>query len=266
MRHVPTALLIHLSTFSLLMLVVVGCTPEDDPIFNTNTTSSAGTMSVGGDEVSDTAGEAGDDLNTEPELVLPSEPIEGCIGPEGVADIGTPRAVMTESCATCEGEPAPDFVLRDLSPTSCGVGRYYGLDAFIGHVTFVVLLRSTCGYCHGQLEKLELMRIELLAAGYELNMVVINEMNTEGTVDLLTNRSQIPVLQDLPEVDAWGALSSEDAEGARIGGDKDDMYIYDESGALWRFLDDDDPAHLLNLSTEEGYAYLKNTLLEALGE
>jgi hypothetical protein len=137
----------------------------------------------------------------------------------------------------------------------------------MGQVTFVVLLRSTCGYCHGQLEKLEQMRFELLAMGYEVQMVVINQIDTEGTIDLLTQRSQIPVLQDVTDVNAWEALSDPEPEGeGRIGGDKDDMYIYDAEGKLWRFLDDDDPEHSLNLGTDEGYTYLKEILIEALSE
>ena len=147
------------------------------------------------------------------------------------------------------------------------MGKYYGLDAFVGQITFVVLLRSTCGYCHGQLEKLEQMRFELLAMGYEIYMVVINQMGTESTIDLLTQRSQIPVLQDVEAVNAWEALSDPNPESERrIGGDKDDMYIYDVEGKLWRFLDDDDPEHSLNLSTDEGYTYLKDILIEALSE
>lgn len=192
-------------------------------------------------------------------------PIDGCIGPlveEGVG-IATP-ADAPEGCVTCEGASAPNFKLLDTSPTSCGVGRHYGLEEFVGKVTFVVLLRSICGYCHAQLERLEQMRFELLGMGLELNMVVINEIGTEANVDLLTQRAQIPVLQDVEAVNAWGALSDGEGEN-RVGGDKDDMYIYDATGKLWRFLDDDNPMHKLNLSTEEGYAYLRGVLLEALG-
>ena len=220
-----------------------------------------GSTGIGADQmdVGDTTGGGG--------ITLPSEPIEGCIGPENIEDLEGTQSAISEECATCEGARAPSFALRDLSPTSCGVGKYYGLDAFAGRVTFVVLLRSTCGYCHGQLEQLEQMRFELLALGYEIQMVVINQMDTQETVDLLTQRAQIPVLQDVEEVNAWEALSDPKPEGeGRIGGDKDDMYIYNAEGELWRFLDDDDPEHSLNLSTDEGYMYLKNILIEALSE
>ena len=53
---------------------------------------------------------------------------------------------------------------------------------------------------------------------------------------------------------------------SKIGGDKDDMYIYDRQGHLWRFLDDDDPVHKLTLSNDEGYNYLKDILITAINE
>ena len=203
------------------------------------------------------------------QILEPPMLADGCIGPRVEEGLGMLQAAENDiDCATCTDAAMPNFVLQDLSPTSCGYGRYYSLEAFIGQVTFVVLLRSTCGYCHAQLEKLEQLRFELMAAGYELNMVVINEVGTERTVDLLSDRSQIAILQDMPEVMAWEALSivDENSPTGRIGGDKDDMYIYSAEGKLWQFLDDDDPAHSLNLSTEEGYLYLKTQLIEALSE
>ena len=206
---------------------------------------------------------AGADESTTQVTPLP-EPIDGCNGvivdDKGVVSAAEPVA----DCVTCPGAAPPSFTIQDLNPTSCGYRRAYGLDEFSGKVTFVVLLRSTCGYCHAQLEKLEQMRFELLALGHELQLVVINQRGTEGTVDLLTERTQAPILQDLESVSAWESLADEDAESSTglKGGDKDDMYIYGIDGRLVRFLDDDDPDHSLNLSTEEGYEYLKTALLE----
>ena len=175
-------------------------------------------------------------------------------------------------CVTCVGATAPNYILRDLSPTSCGPGRYYDLSAFQGKVTLVVLLRSTCGYCQAQLSKLEEMRFELLTEGHEIWLVVINQVNTGDQIASLTSRSNAPMFQDVIEVNAWGAMSdliiTQDIEGndvqRRIGGDKDDMYIYDETGQLARFLDDDDQTYPLNLNTDQGYANLKTALLGVL--
>lgn len=194
-------------------------------------------------------------------------PIEGCVGPKNITDHGLNQSVSeTDECTTCVGASAPNFKLLDVNPTSCGIGQYYGLEAFEGKVTFVVLLRSTCGYCMAQLEKLEQMRYEFLAMGLELHMVVINERGTQAQVNNLTERAQIPIWQDVEEVMAWESLSSPDPDNdvARVGGDKDDMYIYDRQGNLWRFLDDDDLEHKLNLSDEEGYNYLKEALVDAI--
>jgi hypothetical protein len=179
------------------------------------------------------------------------------------------NAAVTQApeCAICPMSTAPNFILQDLNPSSCGIGQFYGLDAFQGKVTFIVLLRSTCGYCHGQLEKLEQMRFELLLAGHDLHMLVINEKGTGEYINLLTMRTQIPILQDVSSVDAWRALShSEIIDGnLRItGGDKDDMYIYNPDGTLYRFLDDANTEFSLNLSTDIGYQNLKGALIEAL--
>ena len=51
----------------------------------------------------------------------------------------------------------------------------------------------------------------------------------------------------------------------RVGGDKDDMYIYGTEGTLARFLDDDDREFSLNLSTDEGYLNLKNAIRGVMG-
>ena len=228
--------------------------------------------SVGGDVAGESIGGdvAGESIGGDP---LPTEPIEGCVGPMVASDHMMPIASSpTDRCVTCEGAPTPDFILRDLNPASCGVGQYYGLDAFQGDVTLVVLLRSTCSYCQGQLTKLEELRFELLAAGHRFWLVIINQSNTGEQVSLLTERSASSILQDVPEVNAWLALSdltmSTDAEGnpieMRVGGDKDDMYIYDSSGNLARFLDDDNREVSTNLSTEEGYSNLRSALLEVL--
>ena len=205
---------------------------------------------------------------------LPTEPVEGCVGPMVSSDELAPRAHSNDqTCVTCTGAEPPNFNLRDLNPGSCGVSQYYGISQFQAEVTLVVLLRSSCGYCQAQLSKLEQMRFELLAEGHILWVVVINEINTEGNLQALTDRSMSAVLQDVTEVDAWSALSDltvvEEEDGTmtegRVGGDKDDMYIYGTDGRLARFLDDDDREFSLNLSTDEGYMNLKGAILEVIG-
>ena len=204
---------------------------------------------------------------------LPDEPIEGCVGPvvESVAETEVP-ANNSQDCVTCIGANPPNFILRDLNPSSCGVGQYYGIEEFQGQVTLVVLLRSTCGYCQAQLTKLEQMRFELLAQGHVLWISVINEINTEGNLEAFTTRSMSSILQDVAEVNAWAEMSDitmvDSGDGTlvenRVGGDKDDIYIYNSEGTLARFLDDDDRDFSLNLSTDEGYMNLMGVILEVL--
>ena len=206
---------------------------------------------------------------------LPSEPVEDCVGPTVSSEVTTNSAANNQvSCVTCEGAEPPNFILRDLNPNSCGVGQYYGIDAFQAQVTLVVLLRSSCGYCQSQLAMLEQMRFELLLEGHIVWLAVINETNTENNLVAFTTRSMSSILQDVEDVDAWQAMSDiqmvtqDDGQvvDMQVGGDKDDMYIYGTDGRLARFLDDDNREFSLNLSTPEGYMNLKTTLLEVLNQ
>ena len=60
------------------------------------------------------------------------------------------------------GSVWPLWRLRDEQTQSCGFGEHYGLDAFLGTPTFVVLLADWCGFCRSQSEKLQQMKTELL--------------------------------------------------------------------------------------------------------
>ena len=233
-----------------------------------------------GDEAGTPAGEmAGDEAGTSAGdmagIDLPTEPVEGCVGPTINSLLVTNSAADNQQdCVTCIGAEPPNFVLRDLNPNSCGVGQYYGIDSFQVQVTLVVLLRSTCGYCQIQLQLLEQMRFELLLEGHTIWLAIINETNTESNLVAFTNRSMSSILQDVAEVNAWAAMSDtqlvdqDDGQMVqmRVGGDKDDMYIYGTDGRLARFLDDDDREFSTNLSTPEGYMNLKMSLLEVLNQ
>ena len=77
-------------------------------------------------------------------------------------------------------------------------------------------------------------------------MVVINEINTEATVNLLT-RALRSRLARRPRGDAWGALSDlevdeESGEETRKGGTRTTCTSTAQTARSRRFLDDDDPA------------------------
>ncbi|TNE48563.1 MAG: redoxin domain-containing protein [Deltaproteobacteria bacterium] len=177
-----------------------------------------------------------------------------CIG----VDPKTEEAWSPESPKECEGKPntcigapMPDWKLKDFQPQSCGFGQTYGLRAFRGKVTVLVLLAAWCGFCQAQLEKLERMRLELAANGKDVHFLVVNQDNAANDQQQFVSRSGIPLFQDTTEAQVW----------AKQGGGKDDMFIYNSKGYLvkyWPFNGDVD----INLSGE-GYNNLKSAIEKA---
>ena len=147
------------------------------------------------------------------------------------------------------GTQQPFWVLQDLQPQSCGYAQHYGLNAFHGTPTVVVLLWSGCGFCQAQTEKLQLMHFELQASNIDVNFVLVDQARPNPPTQELTDRCNFPIFQDESWVNAW----------ALMGGQKDDFYFYDSNGVLQNFI-----PHTGNivLSTEEGYAHVKNAVLD----
>jgi thiol-disulfide isomerase/thioredoxin len=142
-----------------------------------------------------------------------------------------------------------------VQPASPRHEETYGLDAFVGSATYVVLLAGWCGYCQSQAAKLEEMRKELTDAGKKFTMVAINSGDAAGEQTNLTSRCSFPVFQDTPERTAWTAH----------GGGKDDMFFYGADGRLRTFLRAGGKINT-NLSMPEGYDNVKKLLLEAIGQ
>lgn len=155
-----------------------------------------------------------------------------------------------EPCAEC----APSWRLYDFQPRSCGFEQTYGLDSFEGHVTLVALLAGWCSYCQAQSVKLEQLQLELALEGYDVQMVTINGTSANNTDDQqkLIDRCSFPLFQDVDEVAAWDAH----------GGGKDDLFIYAADGTLAQALPEDGELGT-NLSTDEGYANVKQALIAA---
>lgn len=191
------------------------------------------------DAVSESAGEAETDASGETETG--DEP---CVG---VTPLTDPPA---EPCAEC----APAWRLEDVQPRSCGFGQTYGLDSFEGHVTLVALLAGWCSYCQAQTLALEQLKLELALEGYDVEMVTINGTTANNADDQgeLIDRCSFPIFQDLDEVGAWDLH----------GGGKDDMFIYAADGTLAQALPVEGELGT-NLSTDEGYANVKQALIEA---
>jgi hypothetical protein len=100
------------------------------------------------------------------------------------------------------------------------------------------------------------MRIELEVAGYQVQFVSINVSGEDGIVtqERLVDRCSFPLLQDNEALDIWN----------RMGGKKDDFYIFDAEGNLARYFPFGSPSLSLNLSTAEGYDTIKGAILEVV--
>ena len=160
----------------------------------------------------------------------------------------------TKSPGTCVGKAWPIWKLKDFQPQSCGYKATYGLPTFKGRVTVVVLLSAWCGYCQGQAEKLERIRLELGIAGKAPNVVVVNSIDAKDDQKKLVDRCSFPLFQDTDKMQAW----------KRHNGGKDDFYIYGKDGKLVHYFSSSDPNLNTDLSTKDGYKFVKDTLLKLL--
>ena len=147
------------------------------------------------------------------------EVAESCLGPalEEYYCTGFSRGPVDNPQEV--GAPQPGWVLQDLQPQSCGFEQFYGLDAFHGTPTMVVLLWAGCGFCQTQAEKLQQMHFELQAANVEVDFVIVDLAAPNPPIDALTDRCNFPIFQDQETVNAWGLM----------GGKKDDFYFYDSN-------------------------------------
>jgi len=97
------------------------------------------------------------------------------------------------------------------------------------------------------------MRLELTASGYEVYFLSVNKIDAESTQDKLSARCAFPLLQDTAEAGIWDLHN----------GNKDDFYIYRSDGTLAKYLPNAGDASI-NLSTDAGYDYVKDSLIEVL--
>jgi hypothetical protein len=176
-----------------------------------------------------------------------------CTGPEKETILASSEDGMSPECPSCEDAVAPSFVLEDVQPISCGFGESYGLKAYSGRPTLVTLLSAGCGYCQSQTSKLEEMRVELALEGLDIEMIVINLTSQAEHPEYLADRCSFAVLQDTEDDAVWDLYQ----------GKKDDMYIYDTEGLMKAFFrSGEEPSS--NLSTDEGYANVREAIVEVV--
>ena len=102
------------------------------------------------------------------------------------------------------------------------------------------------------------MRLELKAAGHDVQFVAINAVSADNAADRkkLTNLSSYPLLQDVAEINVW--------EYHHLG-NKDDFYIYDRDGNLADYLPIKGNRDT-NLSGKNGYKVVKNAILDVVND
>ncbi|MEE9384792.1 MAG: hypothetical protein V3V08_15420 [Nannocystaceae bacterium] len=101
------------------------------------------------------------------------------------------------------------------------------------------------------------MRVEFEEAGVDVQLVAVNGDDAADDQAKLYERCSFPIFQDVN-------VSPSDNVWQLHGGGKDDMYIYGREGHLAAYLPADGPASI-NLSTDEGYAFVKQSILDAVG-
>lgn len=158
---------------------------------------------------------------------------------------------------TTVGSQQPFWTLQDLQPQSCGYEQYYGLEAFRGTPTMVVLLWAGCGFCQAQTEKLQQMHYELKAINVDVHFVIVDRSADNPPIENLTNRCDFPIFQDEAAINAWGLQD----------GVKDDFYFYDSSGVLQNFIPASGDVILTSyedppIDPTSGYTTIKNAVLE----
>lgn len=152
------------------------------------------------------------------------------------------------------GAYPPDFKLQDFQPKSARFGETYGLDEFRGSVLFMPLFAGWCSTCIGCATILDDVYKEWQAEGLNMRVCAINPSNAKPQQRLLTNVCDFPLLQDTDEQQAW----------ERLGGTKDDHYIYEPDGRLSSFIDFREDFSQMIVS-EAGRAMFRQAIIDAGG-
>ncbi len=174
---------------------------------------------------------------------------------DGSGDVAPPCDPSTDP--TCPGAAMPAYVLEDVQPESARFGETYGLDVFRGDVTVVAILASWCSFCQSQIQELEGMSVDLALSGYTVNFVAVNQTGAEDTLQNFLDRCSFPILQDVAEVDAWGAHQAR----------KDDIFIYAADGSLAEFIRVSGlPSDIRTLASEAGYDWMRGRIIAAFDE
>ena len=100
------------------------------------------------------------------------------------------------------------------------------------------------------------MRLELRAAGHDVQFVSINAISADSNGDRkgLLGATSYPLLQDKANIDVWQLHHF---------GKKDDFFIYDRGGKLADYLPVNGERDTV-LSGKNGYKVVKNAILDVV--
>ena len=97
-------------------------------------------------------------------------------------------------------DPAPDFTLEDVNPTSPTYGQDITLSDLQGKAVFLMFMRSSCGHCQSLSQYLDSYAITYADDwGDEVAIVVVNMTGWEADIDDFVTLHDLPTLQDTSE-------------------------------------------------------------------
>ena len=96
----------------------------------------------------------------------------------------------------------------------------------------------------------------MAAAGHDVGFIVVNMVDAEETQQKLLDRASFPMVQDVADVGVWQLMA----------GKKDDFYVYGKDGKLARYLPISGANGSMDLSSDEGYNNLKDSVLALLAD
>jgi hypothetical protein len=158
-----------------------------------------------------------------------------------------------ESCprgaASCPGASELSWQLPDVQPVSPRYGQTYGLEAFRGRVTVLLMIDTLCGNCGPTAVKMDQMSRELRAEGHDIVVVGLLKPSVPGDVAAIVKDLSYPVFHDNAATDAW----------TQQGAGESDMFVYGPSGQLIDHLGVDS-GRTVHVALPPGYTYVKATL------
>lgn len=101
------------------------------------------------------------------------------------------------------------------------------------------------------------MRLEFRRDGYDVQFVTVNMWDAVANQHSLYEKCSFPIFQDV-------SIPASDNVWNKHVGKKDDMYIYDRNGILAKVFPYASEEFNTNMSTPEGYAFVKNSIIEVL--